>query len=207
MLRGTIRDHVTHQRRPFLRFFACEEDCPTNLRTLRCRTRSRGGRAVHGRRGDGRRIASDDARTNGKRWPERTGENLNTEELERTGDARRERARLEYCSPVASPGRRPAIRPALHAGATGYTLTSDADPPCVPVQLRSSVLNPLSPSYPELSFPSPSLPHAGSRLRPACVAQQCASAASVSARASRQKTMRCWKILFQTIVSLLLGTG
>ena len=26
MLRGTIRDHVTDQRRPFLRFFACEED-------------------------------------------------------------------------------------------------------------------------------------------------------------------------------------
>ena len=26
MLRGTIRDHVTPQRRPFLRFFACEED-------------------------------------------------------------------------------------------------------------------------------------------------------------------------------------
>jgi molybdopterin converting factor small subunit len=26
MLRGTIRDQVTHQRRPFLRFFACEED-------------------------------------------------------------------------------------------------------------------------------------------------------------------------------------
>ena len=26
MLEGTIRDHVTHQRRPFLRFFACEED-------------------------------------------------------------------------------------------------------------------------------------------------------------------------------------
>jgi sulfur-carrier protein len=26
MLRGTIRDHETHQRRPFLRFFACEED-------------------------------------------------------------------------------------------------------------------------------------------------------------------------------------
>jgi sulfur-carrier protein len=25
-LRGTIRDHVTKQRRPFLRFFACEED-------------------------------------------------------------------------------------------------------------------------------------------------------------------------------------
>ncbi len=25
-LRGTIRDHVTHQRRAFVRFFACEED-------------------------------------------------------------------------------------------------------------------------------------------------------------------------------------
>ena len=25
-LRGTIRDHVTHQRRPMIRFFACEED-------------------------------------------------------------------------------------------------------------------------------------------------------------------------------------
>jgi hypothetical protein len=26
MLRGTIRDHSTGKRRPFLRFFACEED-------------------------------------------------------------------------------------------------------------------------------------------------------------------------------------
>jgi hypothetical protein len=26
MLRGTIRDHVSKQRRPFIRFFACEED-------------------------------------------------------------------------------------------------------------------------------------------------------------------------------------
>jgi hypothetical protein len=26
MLRGTIRDHDTRKRRPFLRFFACEED-------------------------------------------------------------------------------------------------------------------------------------------------------------------------------------
>jgi hypothetical protein len=26
MLRGTIRDHVTYKRRPFLRFFACEQD-------------------------------------------------------------------------------------------------------------------------------------------------------------------------------------
>ncbi len=26
MLRGAIRDHVTQQRRPYVRFFACEED-------------------------------------------------------------------------------------------------------------------------------------------------------------------------------------
>ncbi len=25
-LRGTIRDHITHRRRPFVRFFACERD-------------------------------------------------------------------------------------------------------------------------------------------------------------------------------------
>jgi molybdopterin synthase sulfur carrier subunit len=26
MLQGTIRDHTTHERRPFLRFFACQQD-------------------------------------------------------------------------------------------------------------------------------------------------------------------------------------
>lgn len=26
VLRGTMRDHVTQKRRPFIRFFACEED-------------------------------------------------------------------------------------------------------------------------------------------------------------------------------------
>jgi sulfur-carrier protein len=26
VLRGTVRDHVTQSRRPFLRFFACEQD-------------------------------------------------------------------------------------------------------------------------------------------------------------------------------------
>ena len=30
MLRGTIRDHVTHARRPMLRFFACQEDLSHN---------------------------------------------------------------------------------------------------------------------------------------------------------------------------------
>jgi sulfur-carrier protein len=31
MLQGTIRDHVTHKRRPFLRFFACQEDLSHEL--------------------------------------------------------------------------------------------------------------------------------------------------------------------------------
>lgn len=31
VLRGTIRDHVTEKRRPFLRFFACEEDLSHEL--------------------------------------------------------------------------------------------------------------------------------------------------------------------------------
>jgi len=31
MLRGTIRDHVTLQRRPFLRYFACSEDLSHEL--------------------------------------------------------------------------------------------------------------------------------------------------------------------------------
>jgi len=31
MLRGTIRDHVTQQRRPFVRFFACEQDLSNEL--------------------------------------------------------------------------------------------------------------------------------------------------------------------------------
>ena len=26
MLEGTLRDHITQQRRPFVRFFACQED-------------------------------------------------------------------------------------------------------------------------------------------------------------------------------------
>jgi hypothetical protein len=31
MLHGTVRDHVTKRRRPFLRFFACEEDLSHDL--------------------------------------------------------------------------------------------------------------------------------------------------------------------------------
>ena len=31
MLRGTIRDYVTQQRRPYVRFFACEQDLSHEL--------------------------------------------------------------------------------------------------------------------------------------------------------------------------------
>ena len=31
MLRGTIRDHVTHKRRAFVRFFACQQDLSHEL--------------------------------------------------------------------------------------------------------------------------------------------------------------------------------
>jgi sulfur-carrier protein len=31
MLRGTIRDHLTEKRRPFVRFFACEQDLSHEL--------------------------------------------------------------------------------------------------------------------------------------------------------------------------------
>lgn len=31
VLRGTIRDHVTQRRRPFVRFFACKEDLSNEL--------------------------------------------------------------------------------------------------------------------------------------------------------------------------------
>lgn len=31
VLRGTIRDHVTRRRRPFVRFFACEQDLSHEL--------------------------------------------------------------------------------------------------------------------------------------------------------------------------------
>ena len=31
MLRGTIRDHITQRRRPFLRFFACAQDLSHEL--------------------------------------------------------------------------------------------------------------------------------------------------------------------------------
>jgi molybdopterin synthase sulfur carrier subunit len=31
MLRGTMRDHVTQQRRPYVRFFACEQDLSHEL--------------------------------------------------------------------------------------------------------------------------------------------------------------------------------
>ena len=56
MLRGTIRDHVTGQRRPFVRFFACEEDLshqapddplPDAVATDAWRCDARSGRPPH----------------------------------------------------------------------------------------------------------------------------------------------------------------
>lgn len=35
VLRGTIRDHATKKRRPFIRFFACQEDLSHDLPDLR----------------------------------------------------------------------------------------------------------------------------------------------------------------------------
>ena len=39
MLRGTIRDHVTQRRRPFVRFFACEQDLSHEPPDTPCPTR------------------------------------------------------------------------------------------------------------------------------------------------------------------------
>ncbi len=41
VLRGTIRDGVTQQRRSFLRFFACQQVCPIAHQMPRCRTKLR----------------------------------------------------------------------------------------------------------------------------------------------------------------------
>ncbi len=35
VLRGTIREHGTAERRPFVRFFACGKDISLDLRTIR----------------------------------------------------------------------------------------------------------------------------------------------------------------------------
>ena len=52
MLRGTIRDHVTQERRPFLRFFACEEDLSHEFAGCAA---ARGGRIGQGAIPDHRR--------------------------------------------------------------------------------------------------------------------------------------------------------
>jgi len=45
MLRGTIRDHGTLKRRPFLRFFACEKDVSLESPRRLCRTQSQRARS------------------------------------------------------------------------------------------------------------------------------------------------------------------
>ncbi len=57
MLRGTIRDHVTQQRRPFVRFFACEQDLSHEPPDAPLPDAvAIGGRAVSGRGGHRRRL-------------------------------------------------------------------------------------------------------------------------------------------------------
>ena len=59
VLRGTIRDHVTQQRRPFLRFFACAEDLshePPDAPLPEAVVP--GGRAFSGHRGGGGRLSA-----------------------------------------------------------------------------------------------------------------------------------------------------
>ena len=55
MLRGTIRDHTTQLRRPFLRFFACQEDLshdpPDTPLPVRDRLRQRTSPDHRGHRG------------------------------------------------------------------------------------------------------------------------------------------------------------
>ena len=59
VLRGTIRDHVTAKRRPFLRFFACEEDLSHESPDAPLPDAVvEGDRAVHGRRRDRGRVES-----------------------------------------------------------------------------------------------------------------------------------------------------
>ena len=58
MLRGTIRDHVTKERRAFLRFFACEQDLSLESPDAAAAGRGRVGRGtVFGHGGDRRRLA------------------------------------------------------------------------------------------------------------------------------------------------------
>ena len=57
MLRGTIRDHVTHTRRAFIRFFACEQDLSHELPdTPLPDAIATGSRAVSDRGRHGRRL-------------------------------------------------------------------------------------------------------------------------------------------------------
>ncbi len=57
MLRGTIRDHVTQRRRPFVRFFACEQDLSHESPDAPLpEAVAAGRRALSGSRGDGRRL-------------------------------------------------------------------------------------------------------------------------------------------------------
>jgi len=67
MLRGTIRDQVTHQRRPFVRFFACEEDLSHESQDASLPDATAPGREASGSSRD-RSCSQAKNRTNGRRW-------------------------------------------------------------------------------------------------------------------------------------------
>ena len=63
VLRGTIRDHGTLRRRPFIRFFACKEDISNETGHFRASRGSCGRRrTIHDCRRNGGRIISAPSR-------------------------------------------------------------------------------------------------------------------------------------------------
>src|SRR6185503_17035396 len=56
MLRGAIRDHATQQRRPFVRFFACEQDLSHEPPDAPLPDAVRGHRTLYHCRGHGGRL-------------------------------------------------------------------------------------------------------------------------------------------------------
>ena len=75
MLRGTIRDHSTHQRRPFVRFFACEEDLSHDPPdTPLPEAVASGDGTLHGRGGDGGGLTTPESPWGPPEHPSRGGD-------------------------------------------------------------------------------------------------------------------------------------
>ena len=69
MLRGTMRDHVTQQRRALVRFFACEEDVSHDSPDDAAARRDRVGRRAVLHRGRDRRRITDRNVLSRSRYP------------------------------------------------------------------------------------------------------------------------------------------